>query len=65
MEMILYKDCPMEDDGEPQGDGWINIMGPSGPVCAVPEGAYPVGTLFDVTITFTPKEPNSKGRALP
>jgi hypothetical protein len=57
MEQIIFKNCYLEDDGEPAGDGRINVCKHGSPIFSVAEGEYPKSTLFDVVINYTPKLP--------
>jgi hypothetical protein len=58
LKMIHFEDCYLENDGEPAGDGRINVCDSYGSALfSVAEGEYPKGTLFDVTITYIPKQP--------
>jgi hypothetical protein len=61
-ETITLKDRFMEDDGEPTGDGCINICNNRGPIgLTVPENEYPRGTTFTVRITYQAHPPKDIG----
>jgi hypothetical protein len=62
-EPIHFPDCYLEKAG--QSDGYQNVFTDTGsPIFSVPEGEYPEGTHFDVTITYVVKPPRVKGPRL-